>query len=158
MMTFKPLKLVPQLSIKFILLINVVMPTISGILAFINRIICTTPKHFKQENLLIFLCFSFDEQLKCHIIRWVGHEKSFITKPEALKPFSWSTQLSIKMIMLIRTVGILTFISMINTTSESLKQEKSLSFSILAFKGSWNFMLSWVEHEKSFITRLSLVT
>ena len=43
--------------------------------------------------------------------------------PEVIKPFSCSTQLSMKFIMLINVkmptiVGILTFLSMINTTSE----------------------------------------
>ena len=32
------------------------------------------------------------------------------------------------------------------------EQEKSLFFSILVFTSSWNFMLNWAEHEKSFIT------
>ena len=45
-------------------------------------------------------------------------------------------------------VGILTFISMINTT---IKQETSLLGDILVFT-SWNFMLTWVEHEKSLTT------
>ena len=39
-------------------------------------------------------------------------------------------------------VGILTFISRINTKSEG----------ILVFMSSWNAMLSWVEHEKSLKT------
>ena len=33
-----------------------------------------------------------------------------------------------------------------------LKQETILLFDILVFMSSWNFMLIWVEHEKSFIT------
>ena len=50
-------------------------------------------------------------------------------------------------------IGILTSISMINTTSESLKaNKKPLFFSILVFMSSWNLMISWVEHEKRFIT------
>ena len=45
--------------------------------------------------------------------------------PEVIKLISWSTQLSTKFIILINVkmptiVGILTFISMINTTSERL--------------------------------------
>ena len=70
--------------------------------------------------------------------------------------FSSSTQLSTEFIMLINTkmptiVGILTFISMLNTTSKKLKkQETSLFVSILVFMSSWNFMLSWVW--KTFIT------
>ena len=56
-------------------------------------------------------------------------KKSFITfrpGPEVIKLFSYSTQLSPKFILLINVkmptiVGISTFISMINTTSERLK-------------------------------------
>ena len=49
--------------------------------------------------------------------------------PEVIKRFSCSTQLSTKFIMLVTVkmstiVDILTFISMINTTSESLKARK----------------------------------
>ena len=49
-------------------------------------------------------------------------------------------------------VGILTFISMINTTFENLKARISSFVGILVFMNGWNFMLIWVEHEKSFIT------
>ena len=51
------------------------------------------------------------------------------------------------------TVGIFTFISMINTTSKrlKLKHETFSVFGILVFMSSWNFVLSWVEHENSFI-------
>ena len=41
---------------------------------------------------------------------------------------------------------------MINTTSESLKQDTSLFVDILVFMSSWNLVLSWVEYVKSFIT------
>ena len=49
-----------------------------------------------------------------------------ITRPEVIKLFPCSTQLSMKFILLLNVkmptiVGILTFISMINTTSERLK-------------------------------------
>ena len=64
------------------------------------------------------------------------------------KTSSCSTQLSITFIMLINVkmtiVGILTLILPLRVW----KQEKSLSLSILAVMSSWNFMLSWVEHEK----------
>ena len=47
-------------------------------------------------------------------------------------------------------VGILTFISKINTTSESFKARQILFFSILVnIMSSWNFLLSLVEHEES---------
>ena len=57
---------------------------------------------------------------------------------EVIKLFSWSTQLSRKFIMLINVkmptiVGILTFISMINTPSESLKAKKVFIFSFFSF-------------------------
>ena len=55
---------------------------------------------------------------------------SFYTGPEVIKLFSYSTQLSMKCILLINVkmttiVGILTFISMMNTTSERLKARNS---------------------------------
>ena len=49
-------------------------------------------------------------------------------------------------------VGILTFISMINTTSKILKARTVFIFQYFVFMSSWNFMLSRAEHEKSFIT------
>ena len=53
-----------QLSMKFILLINVKMPTIVGILTFISRI-NTTSECFKQrKKMLFFNYFYFFEQLK----------------------------------------------------------------------------------------------
>ena len=54
-----------QLSMKFILLINVKMPTIVGILTFIS-IINTTSERLKARNFFICLYFSFYEQLKFH--------------------------------------------------------------------------------------------
>ena len=70
--------------------------------------------------------------------------------PEVIKLFSYSTQLSTKFILLINVkmptiVGILIFISMINTTFERLKAR--------------NFFICWYfdfyEHLK-FITQLSI--
>ena len=76
-----------------------------------------------------------------------------IQRPEIIKRFWCSTQLIIKFIMLIMptVVGILTIICMINTTPE-FESKKSLYFLAFSFMSSWNFMLSRVEHEKSFIT------
>ena len=76
--------------------------------------------------------------------------------PEVIKLFSSSTQLSTKFILLINvkkptTVGILTFISMINTTSERLIARNFIC-QYFSFLSSWNLELSWAEHEKSFIT------
>ena len=52
-----------QLSMKFILLINVKMPTIVGISTFISRII-TSYESLKERNTYLFQRFSFYEQLK----------------------------------------------------------------------------------------------
>ena len=52
-----------QLSLKFILLIYVKMPTIVGILTFISMI-NTTSERLKARNFFIRLHFSFYEQLK----------------------------------------------------------------------------------------------
>ena len=63
------------------------------------------------------------------------------TGPEVIKHFSYSTQLSTKFILLINVkmptiVGILTFISMINTTSERLKARNLFICRILVFMSS----------------------
>ena len=52
-----------QLNKKFILLINVKMPTIVGILTFISMV-NTTPERLKVRNFFICRYFSFYEQLK----------------------------------------------------------------------------------------------
>ena len=54
-----------QLSTKFILLINVKMPTIVGILTFISMINATSER-LKAINFFICQYFSFYEQLKFH--------------------------------------------------------------------------------------------
>ena len=54
-----------QLSTKFILLINVKMPTIVGILTVISRI-NTTSESFKARKIIIFHHFTSYEQLKFH--------------------------------------------------------------------------------------------
>ena len=54
-----------QMSMKFILFINVKMPTIVGILMFISRI--NTPSgSSKQEKFIIFPYFTFYEQFRFH--------------------------------------------------------------------------------------------
>ena len=60
------------------------------------------------------------------------------SKPDVIKLFSCLTQPSLKFIMLINAkmptiVGILTFISMVNTTSESLKARKGFIFYVFRF-------------------------
>ena len=77
-------------------------------------------------------------------------------RPRGYKTFSYSTQLRTKFILLTNVkiptmVGILTFISRINTTSERFKTLLHLSV-LLVFMRSWNSVLSWVEHGKSCIT------
>ena len=62
----------------------------------------------------------------------------YVPCPAVIKLFSCSTQLSMKFIMLINvkmptTVGILTFISMINTKSESLEARKVFIFQHFSF-------------------------
>ena len=69
---------------------------------------------------------------------------------------SFSTKLSTRFILHINVkmptiVGILTFTSMINTSSERLKDTSSF-VGISVYMSSLNFVLSAVEHEKSFIT------
>ena len=54
-----------QLSTKFIMLINVKMPTIVGILTFISMI-NTTSERLVARNIFICRKFSFYEQLKFH--------------------------------------------------------------------------------------------
>ena len=55
-----------QLSMKFILLINVKMPTVVGILTFINRI-NTSSENFLARKSFVFLHLSFHEPvLKFH--------------------------------------------------------------------------------------------
>ena len=54
-----------QLSTKFILLINVKMPTIVGIFSFISMI-NTTSERLKARNCFNCRYFSFYEQLKFH--------------------------------------------------------------------------------------------
>ena len=54
-----------QLRMKFILLINVKMPTVVGILTFFSRI-DTTPESFKARKMFNCHHFSLYEQLKFH--------------------------------------------------------------------------------------------
>ena len=54
-----------QLSTKFILLINVKMPTIVGILTFISRINATSER-LKARKVFVSRYISFYEQLKFH--------------------------------------------------------------------------------------------
>ena len=56
-----------QLSMKFILLINVKMPTVVGILTFISMI-NTTSERLRARKLFMCLYFSFSEQLKFHAL------------------------------------------------------------------------------------------
>ena len=59
-----------RLSTKFILLINVKMPTIVDILTFISMI-NTTPERLKARNIFICRYFSLHKQLKFHAkLRW----------------------------------------------------------------------------------------
>ena len=94
-------------------------------------------------------------------LSWVTW-KRFITFgpedwPRGYKTFPCSTQLSTKFILLINVqmptiVGILTFISMINTISQKLKAINFFICRYFSVYEQWNFVLSSVGHEKSFIT------
>ena len=70
---------------------------------------------------------------------------------------SCSPQLSMELIVFINVkmptiVGILMLISMIYTTSGGMKARKVFFFQHFSFMSKWIVMLSWVEHENSFIT------
>ena len=88
--------------------------------------LCQYPGGKGRDKVVIEMKFSgsiFEPHLRHYIVSW----------PQGYKPFSCSTQLSMKFIMPIivkmpTIVGILTFISMINTTSERLKAKKSYFF------------------------------
>ena len=79
-------------------------------------------------------------------------QQNFQPGTEVIKLFSCSTQLSTKFILLINVkmpsiVGILTFISMINTTSERLKARNFFTFCYFSFyeymKLKFHAQLSW---------------
>ena len=77
--------------------------------------------------------------------------------PEVIKLFPCSTQLSTEFILLISAkmptiVGILTFISMINTTSERHLARNFFICGYFSFYEQLKSMLSSVGHEKVFIT------
>ena len=93
-----------------------------------------------------FVSFLVDEEERA------GRESCFncLPGPEVIKLFSCSTQLSMKFILLINVkmptiVGILTFISMINTTYESLKARNFFICRYLSFYEQLKFhaQLSW---------------
>ena len=67
-----------QLSMKFIMLINVKMPTLVGILTFIS-LIKTTSESLEAGKVFILQHFSFHEQLNFHAELSNEHEKSFKT-------------------------------------------------------------------------------
>ena len=102
--------------------------------------------------------YNFRKVLAVNTLWMIRNVKAECPGPKVIKLFSCSTQLSMKFTMLINIkmptiVGILTFISMTNITSERLKARYFfLLIGILVFMSSLNFMLSCVEHEKSFVT------
>ena len=58
-----------------------------------------------------------------------------------------------KRVKMSTSVAILTLISRINTTAQGFEARKIFIFNIFVTRGCvWIFMLSWVEHENSFIT------
>ena len=72
-----------QLSMEFILLINVKMPTIVDILTFISRI-NTTSEYFKQENVLFFSIL-LSMSIWNFMLSWDEHEKSLINSGPGLR-------------------------------------------------------------------------
>ena len=78
--------------------------------------------------------------------------QSMLTETQGYKTILCSTQLSMKFILLInvKMVGILTFISRINTASESLKARKIYIFQHFSFRAVK--ISGSVEYEKSYIT------
>ena len=87
----------------------------------------------------VFLVDMPQVSLTLTILNWeISHSEN--RENQFIKLFSYSTQLSTKLLLINvkmpTIVGILTFIGMINTTSERLKQETSLFFCILVFMSS----------------------
>ena len=82
---------------------------------------------------LIYITRTFNE------LCWIDALLQLLTPgPAVIKPFSYSTQLSTEYFLLINVkmpaiVGILTLISMINTTSERLKRLKARNFFICRY-------------------------
>ena len=79
-----------------------------------------------------------------------------VTRPEVIKLFSCSTQLSTKFIQLVNVkmptiVGILTFISRISTISEGFKASKVVIFHHFTFYKHLKFHTQ-LSSKKSFIT------
>ena len=107
----RAIKLIPcstQLSTKFILLINVKMPTIVGILTFISMI-NTTSERLKASNFFTFRYFSFKEQLKFHAQlswAWKVLKPRGRSRPQVRKLFSCSTQLRTKTFRICTRAGV----------------------------------------------------
>ena len=73
-----------------------------------------------------------------HINNEIAHWTGLKSGPEVIKLFAYSTQLSTKFILLTNVkmpaiVGIFTFISMINTTSERLKAKHFFIYPYFSF-------------------------
>ena len=84
---YKKFSCFTQLSTKFIMLINVKMPTMVGILTFVSMI-NTRPESLKARKVLIFSAFWFCEQLKIRA-QLIEHEKSFITSEQLFRHFNY---------------------------------------------------------------------
>ena len=93
------------------------------------------------------------------ILTWVNGRKRISTKVWGLAPrlyfFSCSTKLSMKFELLTKTKMLKTFFAfkLSDVVFIMLINDKLPTIvGILTFMGMINFMLSWVEHEKIFIT------
>ena len=142
----------PGLAITFFITFHVLQSSVWGRGSWLLYFSCIFAVMCVCLCLPVFLCPSFTVPWVWYLIFAFG-----ISLSEFIKSFSCSTQLSMKVIMLINVkmptiVGILTCVSMINTTQfyVSLKARK-LFFAAFLFTRlvTWNSMLSWVEHEKS---------
>ena len=96
-------------------------------------------KAYKKKVLSVFEKMAFN--LKLYSFYHIA------SAPEVIKLFSYSTRLSMKFILLINvkmptTVGILTFISMINTTSETLGARIFFSCRYFSFYEQLKFLCS----------------
>ena len=109
---------------------------------------------YNQENGCVLLPFKMHDYRSTKRQLQITHDSFLISNiendleiesgPMVIKLFSYSTQLSTKFILLINVkmptiVGILTFISMIDTTSERLKAENFFSCRYFSFYDQLKF-------------------
>ena len=95
----------------------------------------------------------FDNQFSLVKLFWIINRFNFISGPEVIKLFSRSTQLSTKFQLLIKTkIPTNKYVSCFKSLIVLINVKMPTIVGILTFMSRINFVLSWVEHEKSFIT------